>query len=345
LDDLLILVRALHFAATMSVCGVVIFQAFVGEPAFRVVAIGPMAGLVRCRLAPLAWSSLALAVLSGVAWLIVQSAEMSERPLAALFSEDVLGTVLFDTDFGRVWLARSALIALLAAALYPSYFSAAPLSSWRCGVALTAAAAFVGALAFAGHAAAGTGIESLVQQGADVLHLLGAASWVGALAPLAMVLGATARDRGESSLAIARTATVRFSTLGVLSVATVLVSGIVNTWELAGSVPALIGTDYGRLLLVKIALFLVMLSVAAVNRLRLTPQLVQDKDDFARCNALSQLRTNSLIEAGIGAVILIIVGALGTLPPGKEQTGYEAAATVALALAPGLRESSPGLRA
>jgi copper resistance protein D len=339
LDDPLIWVRAIHFAATISICGVVIFQAFVGDPAFRVAHNGPMAGLVRRWLAHLAWSSLALAVLSSVAWLIVQSAEMSERPLTALFSEDVLGTVLFDTDFGHVWLARSALIALLAAALYPSYFSAAPLLPWRRGVALTAAAAFVGALAFAGHAAAGRGIESLVKQSADVLHLLAAASWVGALAPLAMVLGAAARDRGESSLAIARTATVRFSTLGIVSVATVLASGIVNTWELAGSVPALIDTDYGRLLLVKIALFLVMLSVAAVNRLRLTPRLVQERDDSARCNALRQLRTNSLIEAGIGAVILVIVGALGTLPPGNEQTGYEAAPTIASASGPGLHPS------
>jgi putative copper export protein len=62
-----------------------------------------------------------------------------------------------------------------------------------------------------------------------------------------------------------------------------------------------------------------MVSVAAVNRLRLTPRLIQDRDDFARQNALRQLRNNSLIEAGIGAVILLIVGALGTLPPGLQE--------------------------
>jgi putative copper resistance protein D len=102
LDDLLIWVRAVHFAATISVCGVVIFQAFVGEPALRVAATGPMAGLIRRRLARLAWCSLALVVLSGAAWLLLQAAQMSERPLAALWSEDVLWTVLFETDFGRV---------------------------------------------------------------------------------------------------------------------------------------------------------------------------------------------------------------------------------------------------
>jgi copper resistance protein D len=184
---------------------------------------------------------------------------------------------------------------------------------------VTSAAALVGALAFAGHAAAGSGVESVVHQIADVLHLLAAASWVGALLPLAVLLGAAGNNHGESSVAIAREATLRFSALGIVSVATVLTTGIVNSWELAGSVRALFSTDYGRLLLVKIALFLVMLSVAAVNRLRFTPRLVQELNISARCDALRQLRNNSLIEASIGAIIILIVGALGTLPPGLHE--------------------------
>jgi copper resistance protein D len=323
LDDPLIWVRAVHFAATISVCGVVIFHAFVGAPAFRAASNEPMTRAVRRGLARIAWASLVLVVLSNAAWLVVQSVQMSERPPSALWSEGVLGTVLLDTDFGRVWLARSVLMGLLAAAL-PAYFTGEPSSPWRRGAALASAGALVAALAFAGHAAAGEGIESVVQQGADALHLIAAASWVGSLLPLAVLLGAAANDRGESALAIARAATLRFSTLGIASVATVLASGIVNTWELAGSAPALFGTGYGRLLLAKIALFLAMLSVAAVNRFRLTPRL-QGADDSARCDALRQLRANSLIEAGLGVVILVIVGALGTLPPGNEQIGYDAA--------------------
>jgi copper resistance protein D len=255
---------------------------------------------------------------SGVAWLVVQSAQMSERPLAVLWSEDVLWTVLFGTDFGEVWLVRLALTALLTVALYPGYFTGAVLSSWKRGLALTSSALVVGALAFAGHAAAGTGIGGLVHQIADALHLLAAASWVGALVPLAVLLGAAVNDRSEGSAAIARAATLRFSTLGIVSVATVLTTGIVNSWVLAGSVPALFGTDYGHLLLMKIALFLIMVSVAAVNRLRLTPQFLQDLDISAHCGALRQLRNNSFIEAGIGAIIFVIVGVLGTLPPGLQ---------------------------
>ena len=113
-------------------------------------------------------------------------------------------------------------------------------------------------------------------------------------------------------MTVAGLAVLRFSTLGIVSVAVLVATGIVNTWYLAGSVAALTGTDYGRLLLVKVALFAVMVAIAAVNRRVLTPRLVPDHD----VAALQRLRNNSLIEAAIGAVILLIVGALGTLPPG-----------------------------
>jgi copper resistance protein D len=326
LGDPLIWVRAVHFAATISVSGVVFFQSFVGEPAFRVAAADEaIAAMVRWRLAGIAWLSLALAVLTGVAWFILLAAQMSERPLAAMWSEGVIRTVLLDTDFGNVWLARSVLVVLVALALLRFPFTASP---WRRGMALICAAALVGALAFAGHAAAGEGVDGIVQETADFLHLVAAAAWVGALLPLAMLLG-TAKGRDAPAVAIARAATLRFSTLGIVSVATVLATGIVNSWERVGDVAALVGTDYGRLLMLKIALFLVMLAVAAVNRFQLTPRLVQEPDAAAQQDALRQLRRNALAEAGLGAIVLIIVAVLGTLPPANEHTSGESAAPYA----------------
>jgi putative copper resistance protein D len=321
LSDPVVWVRFLHFAATVSLSGLVIFHAVVGAAALSAgdaATVRPIAG----RLARLAWGSLVLAVLTGVAALMVQAASMGERPLSALWSDDLVATVLLDTDFGHVWLVRLALAALLAVALHPPFFSASP-AVWRRGVALALAVAYVAALAFAGHAAAGEGTEGVVHEMADVLHLIAAAAWLGALVPLAIVLGA-AKDT-SSALAVARTATLRFSTLGVVSVGTVLVTGIVNTFELTGSWAALFGTVYGRLLLVKIALFLAMLAIAAVNRMRLTPQLVAG--GAAAGPALRQLRVNALTEAVIGALILLIVAMLGTLPPGREDVSAALTAT------------------
>ena len=79
--------------------------------------------------------------------------------------------------------------------------------------------------------------------------------------------------------------------------------GLVNTWFLAGTVPALIGTEYGRLLLAKIALFATMVTFAAVNLLRMTPvgwpPIGGDGAD--RGAALGHLRRNAFVEAGARA--------------------------------------------
>ncbi len=80
------------------------------------------------------------------------------------------------------------------------------------------------------------------------------------------------------------------------------------------SIDAFVGTSYGRLLSLKVVLFFVMLSIAAFNRLRLTPCLVKESGSVQHA-ALRQLRNNCLMEAALGLVILFLVGALGTLPP------------------------------
>src|SRR6185437_16110950 len=111
----------------------------------------------------------------------------------------------------------------------------------------------------------------------------------------------------------ARASTRRFSLLGIASVATLLATGIVNSWFLVGGIPGLLGTRYGRLLLVKLLLFAAMVGVAAVNRQRLTPQL---NGSVAPAAALGRLCRNALIETTLGLGILLVVGALGTEPPG-----------------------------
>ena len=70
-------------------------------------------------------------------------------------------------------------------------------------------------LAWAGHAAAGSGMEAIVHPAADFRHLVAAAAWVGMLLPLALVLAA---GRAAVSVAVAQTTTVRFSMFGIASV-------------------------------------------------------------------------------------------------------------------------------
>ncbi len=221
--------------------------------------------------------------------------------------------MLTQTEFGNDWLLRFA-VACLLGGLFVHFLSAKGVASlWLKAVTVVLAAALVGTLAFAGHAIGGQGIEGVVHPAADVLHLIAAAAWVGALVPLALLLTMTGPD--AAGLAVARTATRRFSTLGIVSVATLLLTGIVNSWYLVGSVSALTGTDYGQLLLVKLALFAVMVGIAAVNWSRLTPRLMQNADTAGALRARRLLRRNAAIEAAAGAAIIGIVAVLGILPP------------------------------
>src|SRR5205823_4797274 len=107
------------------------------------------------------------------------------------------------------------------------------------------AATYLATLAWAGHAAAGEGEDRWLQLAADVVHLLAAGAWVGALPALVLVL------RSEDIPDAART-TQRFSTLGIVSVGALAGSGFVNAWYLVGNLPALIATPYGQILLFKL---------------------------------------------------------------------------------------------
>jgi mono/diheme cytochrome c family protein/uncharacterized membrane protein len=153
---------------------------------------------------------------------------------------------------------------------------------------------------------------------ADILHLLAAGLWLGTLPPLILLLAEARRTRDADWAAVVATATRRYSTLAVASVAVLLAAGVVNTWFLAGTVPALVGTEYGRLLLAKIGLFIVMLMVAAVNLLRLTPRLAGPAGGTRNVvwQAVARLQSNARIETALGLGVLAIVGVLGTLPPG-----------------------------
>jgi copper resistance protein D len=314
LAEPLIYARAIHFGATMLVAGVAFFTVFVAAPAWRGVGNdGAVASNVRARLAVIAWISLALAAISGAAWLVFTAAAMSSLPAAQVLGDGVLWTALSQTLFGRDCLVRLVLAIALAATLPPLLSFRSDRSRWIETAAVVLAAAFAGALAWSGHAAGGLGSEAVIHPAADALHLIAAAAWVGALLPLIVLFATVGAD--DASLAIARAATARFSILGIASVGTLLATGIVNTFYLAGCVPAMLHTDYGRLLLIKIALFLAMVAIATVNRLRLTPQLLQAANIAASRDALRQLRRNAAIEVLAGAIVIAIVAALGTMAP------------------------------
>jgi copper resistance protein D len=316
MGDPLVYARVIHFAATITAVGAIFFSVFIAEPAFfKAEAGGRSPTVLRVQFAWLVWTGLAVAVLSGAVWFVLVAQSVSDTSFADVFSEGVLWTVLLQTGFGRAWLARLILACLMAAVLAASFQrrDKRPLAEI---FAVVLAGGFVGTLAFAGHAVGARGFEGVVHPTADFVHLIAAAAWIGMLLPLSLLLAAAAQD--EASVGAAYAATKRFSHVGLVSVGVLLVTGCINALYLAGSVPAITETDYGRLLLIKVALFLLMIAIAAINRQVWTPRLIRVSVASSR-KALRRLRRNAAIEAGLGAVIIVIVAVLGMTPPGLHQ--------------------------
>ena len=317
MDEGLIGIRAVHFAATAMTAGAVVFGTLVAEPALRTVEAAPAtATAVRARLACVAWIALALAALSGPPWLMVVAGRILGQGPGDTLSTGAAWTVLAETQFGHTMTVRLGVALALAVAMAALAATDGTIRAWRRWPPSLLAAALLGALAWTGHSGARPGAVGDFQLVCDILHLLAAGAWVGGLLPLALVLSFARRsmDRGGAGLAAA--AAHRFSTLGMVAVATLTVTGIVNTWILVGSVSALVETDYGRLLTAKVMLFAIMLSVAAINRLRLVPRL--DAAETVR-----RLQRNSLMEVALGLAVIAIVGALGTIEPAVHEMMME----------------------
>jgi putative copper export protein/mono/diheme cytochrome c family protein len=310
LSDPLVAARALHFASTATFAGLFLFLFLVGEPAFRTGACTTAS--LRKGFLGIGWISLLLALGSGAAWFLLLAFDLAGRSSDALFSQAILWTLLTETRFGNDALVGLALVALLSICLVRFHLEHGWRSRWDGPAAAVLAACLAGSLAWAGHGSSGSGTPGEFQLGADALHSLAATAWIGGLLPLLLLLAFARREDDEPSLAMAAEASRRFSQFGVLSVSVLLATGIVNTYFLVGSVPGLVGTDYGLLLLAKMTLFAVMVAFAAINRYRELQRLGAGKP---RAAVLGRIARNGLIELLLGGVILIIVGTLGTMPP------------------------------
>jgi len=333
-DFVLIPVRLVHYASAASLAGALLFQWSIASPALRRGGANATATtlVLRRRLLAICWGSLAVAVASAALWLLLLSASITGAPFGRALTDGTAATVLTRTRFGHNWLVRSALALMLAAALvsFGRGHNAREAAAVRSGdpeplsnaTATMLAVCFVGTLAWAGHCGAIPGVAGGAQVATDFLHLSAAAAWFGALVPLSMFLAAAADTREPDWVDIARDALARFSTMGTLAVATIVATGAANAWALVGSAHGLIETHYGRLLLLKEALFASMLALAGVNRFRLAPRLaaptggghVSDRASADR-SPMRRLQRNSLLEALLGSAILAAVAVLGTMTP------------------------------
>jgi putative copper resistance protein D len=296
MNELLILSRAVHFGSCLVLLSVFVVRLLVERPAAE--AGG------RARI--LAGVCLPAAAGSGFLWFWVAAAGMNGSGLKEALNLQLFELIIQQTPPGQVWVVRSGIGVVLAVVL------CFPRGAWRWVVGLVLAAAFTGSLAWLGHAGAGEDGRLGWMLTADVTHLLAAGTWPAGLLPFALLLRRLMKSGAVSE---AYAAARRFSAMSLVTVGVLAASGVVNAFFLVGSFPALVSTDYGRLLIVKVTLFAIAAGLGAWNLLVHKPRIEQDP------TALGAIARKVWIEVGLGTLIVVVVAIMGTLPPGSSPGG------------------------
>jgi putative copper resistance protein D len=237
-------------------------------------------------------------LLSGACWFWIVAANLNDTSLPGALDPGLLRPVLEQTQFGELWFLRTILALLLGIVLlFPEK------GRGRLGLDLIVSGLLLLSLAWAGHAAAGTNHRNL-HIGVDAAHLAIAAVWPIGLAPLALLLLSGAKEELIAPLR-------RFSGISLFAVMLLLATGIANALFFFPNFESLFTTTYGQLLLGKIALFLLMVGLSAMNRYSFLPDLIRGSSS----SALDRMRRSVLAETVFCFLVLLIVGAMGMTPP------------------------------
>ncbi len=292
----LVLARAVAVATLLSAVGALTFR-----HAVAVRLSGRLApevdARVRRRCLGLSRYSLAGAAAGLLVWLVAQSADLAgARSLPQIVA--AVPVVLRHTAFGHL-IAAQWLIVVVAVVVIGRRDGG--VRQWA---ALGLAAAALVLQAGHGHAAAMQPRPSLLLA-AGVVHLFGAAAWLGGLLPLLLVVREVPAKAGAL-------AARWFAPLGRLCVVALTASSLLQGWVLVGSIPGLVGTAYGWMALVKLGLFAALFGFALANRYRFAPALLREGPSAKRV-----LVCSIAVQSGFGLAIAAAAAVLSSLPPAR----------------------------
>lgn len=297
IDAAVIGLRWVQYVSAVAALGLPLFQTFLRRD------LKPAPG---SRFAAAAGLVLTVSALGGV---VAQTAMMAGGWAAGL-DPAALGYVVQSTSLGMAHVIRAALAFAGVLALLVS-----PGSRSGSTLAILAFAGAMASFAWSGHGAATEGAAGLVHLAADIVHLLAGAVWLGALVGFCLLLaGPRSSDVAATSRALSG-----FALLGTVAVAVLAVTGAVNAGFLVGAdgLGLITGSTWGVLLIVKLALFALMLGLAAHNRFALAPALSRAVEDGAGTQApLQRLKISVGLEMLAGVALLGAVAAMGVqMPP------------------------------
>lgn len=223
-----------------------------------------------------------------------------------------------ETDIGMAWIYRSAalLLALAAAIWMPRW------PTPTAAILVAAGSVAVATLAWSGHAGATEGMAGIIHRVSDISHMIAAAIWIGAIGAFLLLISPQRMREWPNGHRVAARSMDQFSRIGTICVLFIAATGLINGQFIVGitNIARALGAPYGQLLLAKLALFGLMLALAAANRWHLTPVFAAavahgETEGIDPEAALAAMRRSLLIEASAALAILALVAWFATLEP------------------------------
>ncbi len=239
----------------------------------------------------------------GIAAFIVTASNALQLPILGLLYGD-LSPLATKTSFGIAFISMTLGYALVTALVLLAWILDRPRLLWP---AFLLGLGFATGLTLSGHQSIEPN-STLLTGLADYLHLVAAMLWVGGLLSLATCVWPLAAS-------LRRTAFLRFSRLATVLVAALVLAGTYLSISRLPAVSDLWTTDYGHLLLLKIAIVSVALGWGAVHHVFVRPRV--ERDDAPR-----GLRRSLLGESTVALLVLLAAAFLvNAKPPAAEPAG------------------------
>lgn len=226
-----------------------------------------------------------------------------------------LGSLLLDTRIGAAAIAYLAVFTVSGALAVVGAHASVRRTGWA-WAASAAAAVGVITLSWSGHATSGN--DRALSLGLDTLHVVATCLWFGGLVGLLCAVAALHRRPGpDHALPTVAAVVVRFSSMALIAVGVLVVTGVYRTLAELRQIGDLAHTDYGRALLVKLVVFALMLGTGAYNRFVVHPRLERaalglSDDDRGAGRAL---RASVRVELILAAVLIAVVAVLVSMSP------------------------------
>ena len=225
-------------------------------------------------------------------------AGMFDWGMAKIYFDSPVGDTTFFQLIGFVLAFVFGIVARKKIEMGPSHSTHNSLQFFNFG-SLIAFLLLILSFRFSGHIS----VLSTISKLAIVLHYSAFSAWIGSLYPLCLL-------SFSKDISFIRNRVKAFGDWAVFMVAVLIIAGGFMLLDLFGSIDEIFSTDYGMVVLVKLTLVIAILGIAAINRVRLTPNIVSQK-------GVRQFRNSVTIEIFVALLILIVTTYLSTVvgPP------------------------------